>query len=68
LKSLQFAIPTVKKLKDFFIDNKISPIERNSAPLLCAGNEVFVLIGERISDNVKIDEKSRRVLLLEYLK
>jgi len=57
-----------KKLKDFFIDNKISPIERNSVPLLCAGNEVFVLIGERISDNVKIDEKSRRVLLLEYLK
>ena len=57
-----------KKLKDFFIDNKISPIERNSAPLLCAGSEVFVLIGERISDNVKIDEKSRRVLLLEYLK
>lgn len=54
-----------RKLKKFFIDNKISKWERDSIPLLASGSTVLWIAGLRLSENIGIKETTRRILKLE---
>lgn len=51
-----------KKLKDFWIDEKIPRRERERVPLLADGAHVLWVFGYRLSDGVKITENTQRVL------
>lgn len=42
-----------KKLKQYFIDNKIPSRLRDRIPLVCRGGEVLVIVGYQIADSVK---------------
>ena len=55
-----------KKLKDFFIDKKISRNERGSIPLLCADKEIIAIIGHRVAENYKVSENTKKVLVITY--
>lgn len=55
-----------KKLKKFFIDQKIPAPERSSVPLLTAGGEIIWIVGKRIAHPYRITKETERVLLLEY--
>lgn len=55
-----------KKLKNFFIDGKIEKEQRDEIPLLSLGSEILWIIGSRISENYKVDEGTKNVLILEY--
>lgn len=54
-----------KKIKDFFIDLKIPQQERNTIPLLAASEEVYAVIGYRISRIAAVDADTKRVLLIK---
>lgn len=56
-----------KKLKDYFIDKKIPVKERDLIPVIASGNEVLVIFGLEISENVKITEKTTN-FCIAYLK
>ncbi|MGN0363113.1 MAG: tRNA lysidine(34) synthetase TilS [Bilifractor sp.] len=51
-----------KKLKDYFINEKIPRDERDRIPLLASGETVFWVVGGRISEDCKISENTVRVL------
>jgi tRNA(Ile)-lysidine synthase len=51
-----------KKLKDFFIDNKISPRQRRTIPLLLSRDVIAWIGGLRIDDRFRLKETTRRVL------
>lgn len=55
-----------KKLQDFFVDEKYSRTERNRVPILCLGPEVLWIVGGRISENYKVEDRTDRIILLEY--
>lgn len=55
-----------KKLKDFFIDNKIPREIRSSIPLIAVNNEIVWIIGYKISDKYKVTENTKKVLKLEF--
>jgi tRNA(Ile)-lysidine synthase len=57
-----------KKLKDFFIDEKIPVNKRNVLPLIAEGNEIIWVIGYRTGEKFKVTAKTRTVLKLEYIK
>jgi tRNA(Ile)-lysidine synthase len=57
-----------KKLKEFFIDNKVPRHERDKIPLITRGNEVVWVIGFKISDKFKVTENTKTVLRLECKK
>lgn len=57
-----------KKLKEYFIDNKIPRRKRDEIPLICAGKEVIWIIGHKISDNYKATDNTKNVLKLEWTK
>ncbi len=54
-----------KKLKDFYIDEKIPLKERERAPLLLSGKEIIWVVGHRISDKAKVTNKTKKILMVE---
>ncbi|NMB33172.1 MAG: tRNA lysidine(34) synthetase TilS [Clostridium sp.] len=55
-----------KKLKEFFIDNKIPRQTRDSIPLISKGREIVWIIGYKISDKFKVTENTKTVLRLSF--
>ena len=55
-----------KKLKEYFIDNKIPRHKRDNIPLIAQGNEIVWVIGYKISDKFKVTENTKTVLKLIY--
>ncbi|MCT4604618.1 MAG: tRNA lysidine(34) synthetase TilS [Marinisporobacter sp.] len=55
-----------KKLKDFFIDQKIAREERNQIPLVCDGEKIIWVIGHRMSEEYKVQKDTKKVLVLCY--
>lgn len=51
-----------KKLKSFFIDEKIPRQERDTLPLLADGAHIIWVIGGRMSEAYKVDENTKRIL------
>ncbi|RQD67074.1 MAG: tRNA lysidine(34) synthetase TilS [Tindallia sp. MSAO_Bac2] len=55
-----------KKLKDFFIDQKIPAEERDRIVLLAHENEIFWVVGHRISDRAKVTTDTQKVVRMQY--
>jgi tRNA(Ile)-lysidine synthase len=51
-----------KKISDFFIDQKFSILQKESTWLLCSGNDIVWVIGERLDDRFKINSETKTVL------
>ncbi|NLI60360.1 MAG: tRNA lysidine(34) synthetase TilS [Clostridiales bacterium] len=56
-----------KKLKDFFIDNKIPRDKRDSIPLVVDRNNIIWIAEYQMSDDYKISKKTRKTLRLELI-
>lgn len=68
-----------KKLQDMFVDEKVYKECRDQVPMVCIGDEIVWLIGDdvsgyntgmkrgRISENYKLDNDTKDIVLLEYL-
>lgn len=57
-----FGMTGFKKLSDFFIDEKIPVHHKENTWLLCSGEKIVWVVGMRIDNRFKIDEKTARVL------
>lgn len=55
-----------RKLKDFFMDQKIPREERDRIPLLCSGSDVLLVMGFRLASDVWIREDTRLVLRISW--
>ncbi len=61
-----FSDGRTKKIKNIFIDAKISKKDRNKIPLICTGDEVVAIVGNRVSEKYKLTKDSERALVIEY--
>ena len=52
----------LKKLSDFFIDEKYSIPEKENTWILASGNQVVWIVGKRLDDRFKITTKTKRIL------
>lgn len=55
-----------KKVKDYMIDKKLLPKDRQRLPLLAEGSHVLWLVGYRISEYYKVDENTKNILQVCY--
>ena len=53
-----------KKISDFLIDKKVNQFKKENQVVLTANEEIIWLCGQRISETVKINDKTKRFLEL----
>ncbi|MDO5048030.1 MAG: tRNA lysidine(34) synthetase TilS [Anaerococcus sp.] len=56
-----------KKLKDFFIDQKIDKNKRSKIPLILSDSSIIWVVGMRMSEDYKVDSTSKNILKIEVL-
>ncbi len=56
-----------KKLKDYFIDEKIPREDRDNIPVLADGNHIIWIVGHRISETYKVSDSTQKVLKVQYI-
>lgn len=59
--------PGNKKLKKYFIEQKVPLEERERIPLVVAGKEIVWVVGKQISHLCRITEGTRKVLVLKII-
>lgn len=57
-----------KKLKKFFIDEKVKRSLRNNIPLVVCGGDIIWVVGMRISDKYKVSAKTKSILKIQVKK
>jgi tRNA(Ile)-lysidine synthase len=57
-----------QKLKDYFINNKVARWERDRVPLMASGPRILWVPGMRLSEEVKLEANTKRILHLEYIR
>jgi tRNA(Ile)-lysidine synthase len=56
-----------KKLSDFFIDEKYSRLDKDNAWVLCSGDDIIWILGERIDDRYKVTDTTKEVCFIEIV-
>lgn len=51
-----------KKLKKYYIDEKVPAYQRNQIPLLADDDHILWVVGHRISEDVKVTQHTKRIL------
>ena len=63
-----FGMSGSKKIKDYFIDEKISRDKRDKIPLIVDKESILWVIGYRTDEKYRISDKTRNVLKISYKK
>ena len=53
-----------KKLKDFYIDERVPFYDRDRVPLLCDQQKIIWIVGLRLSDAVRVTLETKKVLIM----
>lgn len=53
-----------KKLKDFYIDERVPFYDRDRVPLLCDRQKIIWVVGLRLSDAVRVTSETKKVLIM----
>lgn len=56
-----------KKVKDYFIDEKIPRDKRDKIPILADGKNIIWIMGYALSDLYKITDETRKILIIELI-
>lgn len=63
---IPFGMKGRKKLSDYFTDRKFSLFEKKSMWLLCSGEKIAWIVGERIDNRFCIDKSSKEALIIRF--
>lgn len=63
---IPFGMKGRKKLSDYFTDHKFSRIDKERAWLLCCGNDIIWIIGERPDNRFCLDKTTKSVLVVNF--
>ncbi len=58
--------PGTQKVKDFFINNKIPVLERDTVPIVTMNDQPIWIVGFRIDDRIRVTEGTRKLLIMKF--
>lgn len=56
-----------KKIQDILVDKKVPLIEKQDQWILCSDQEIIWLVNQCVSESVKINSKTKKILIIENL-
>ncbi len=56
----------VKKIKDFFIDNKVPVMERDTVPIVTMNGRPIWVVGFRIDERIRVSETTINILMIKF--
>ena len=56
-----------KKVSDYLTDRKFSLLRKERQWVLCCGDDIIWLVGERVDNRFRIDKKTRKVLVVSTI-
>lgn len=62
-----FGMKGKKKVSDFFSDKKYSLFDKEKTWLLCSGQDVIWIVGERTDNRYRIEKTTKKVLKLKFI-
>lgn len=62
---IPFGMKGRKKVSDYFIDRKFSRPDKEKSWLLCSGNDILWIIGERTDNRFRITEETKIMLVVK---
>ncbi len=63
---IPFGMKGRKKLSDYFSDHKISIPKKNKTWLLCCGEDIIWIVGERTDNRFRIDNNTKYALIINF--
>jgi len=57
-----------KKLSNFFTDEKYSLLDKKNQWILCSGDDIIWIVGNRIDDRYKLEKHTKKAYIAELLK
>ncbi|HNW97252.1 MAG TPA: tRNA lysidine(34) synthetase TilS [Bacteroidales bacterium] len=60
-----FGMKGKKKLSDFYTDLKFSVLDKENTWLLCNGNDIVWVVGQRTDNRYKIKPKTKKILIID---
>ena len=66
-KFIPFGMKGHKKVSDYFTDRKFSLVDKSNTWLLCSGDDIVWIIGERIDDRFKITNTTIEILKITLI-
>ncbi len=61
---IPFGMKGRKKISDYFSDNKFTLPAKEQARVLCCGNDIIWLVGERSDNRFRVTSETRRILII----
>ena len=62
-----FGMKGKKKVSDYLTDRKFSLVQKEQQWVLCCGNNIIWLVGERTDNRYRVDEHTRKILIIKLL-
>lgn len=62
---IPFGMKGKKKVSDYLTDRKFSIVQKEQQWVLCCGNKIVWVVGERIDNRFRIDENTKRIMILK---
>ncbi len=62
-----FGMKGRKKLSDYFVDEKLSLVEKETVWVLCSGDDIIWVVGQRTDNRYRVDVNTSMVLIIKNL-
>ncbi|MHC4268355.1 MAG: tRNA lysidine(34) synthetase TilS [Planctomycetota bacterium] len=58
--------PGIQKVKDFFINNKVSILERDTIPIITMNGKPMWIVGFRIDQRIRVTKETKKILIMKF--
>ena len=65
---MPFGMKGRKKVSDYLTDRKLSLLQKQRQWVLCCGEDIAWLVGERTDNRFRVDEHTRKVTIVRMIK